>query len=132
MGITHPQYLVMLALWEESPLRVSEIARRIGLEPPTLSPILKRLEASGLVVRERDARDDRALAVRLTPEGRRLRRRAERIPPAIIDRLGLDIAELEETRSRLVRLIEAADRHPGDRPGPPTTGRPGRGTGAAR
>lgn len=108
MGLTHPQYLVMLALWEESPLRVSEIAHRLSLEPATLSPLLKRLEASGHVVRERDPADERAVAVRLTPGGRRLRRRAERIPPAVIERLGMDIGELEEIRDRLTRLIDAA------------------------
>jgi DNA-binding MarR family transcriptional regulator len=110
MGLTHPQYLVMLALWEESPLRVSEIARRLSLEPATLSPLLKRLEAAGLVDRRRDTGDDRAVAVALTPAGRRLRRRAERIPPAVIDRLGMDVAELEDIRDRLTHLIEATRR----------------------
>src|SRR6478735_4816461 len=66
MGLTHPQYLVMLALWESEPLRVNELADRLSLEPATLSPLLKRLEASGMVARERDPRDDRALAVSLT------------------------------------------------------------------
>ena len=108
MGLTHPQYLVMLALWEEAPLKVSELARRLSLEPATLSPLLKRLEASGLVRRDRDPRDDRALAVSLTPRGTRLRARAERIPPAVIDRLGMDVAELEELRDGLTRLIDAS------------------------
>ena len=72
MGLTHPQYLVMLALWEEEPLRVSEVADRLSLEPATLSPLLKRLEAAGLVVRERDRADERAVAVSLTTAGRRL------------------------------------------------------------
>ena len=108
MGLTHPQYLVMLALWETEPLRVSELADRLSLEPATLSPLLKRLEAGGLVARGRDPHDDRALAVSLTPAGRRLRRRAERIPPAIIDRLGMEVSELEDIRDRLTTLIEAA------------------------
>lgn len=108
MGLTHPQYLVMLALWEQEPLRVSELADRLSLEPATLSPLLKRLEASGLVVRARDPHDDRALAVSLTPAGRRLRRRAERIPPAIIARLGMEVSELEDIRDRLTTLIDAA------------------------
>ncbi|WP_371814080.1 MarR family winged helix-turn-helix transcriptional regulator [Phycicoccus sp. HDW14] len=80
LGLTHPQYLVMLALWEDSPLRVSEIARRLSLEPATLSPLLKRLETAGLVARRRDPDDERAVTAELTPTGRRLRRRAERIP----------------------------------------------------
>lgn len=110
MGLTHPQYLVMLALWEESPLRVSEIADRLSLEPATLSPLLKRLEAGGHVRRERDPRDERAVAVSLTPSGRRLRAKAERIPPAVLDRLGMEIAELEELRDRLTSLIDATRR----------------------
>ncbi|MBD3781968.1 MAG: MarR family transcriptional regulator [Micrococcales bacterium] len=112
MGLTHPQYLVMLALWEESPLRVSEIARRLSLEPATLSPLLKRLEAGGLVERRRDTADERAVSVGLTPAGRRLRRRAEQIPPAVIERLGMDVTELEEIRDRLGRLIDATRRTP--------------------
>ena len=92
MGLTHPQYLVMLALWEDSPLRVSELATRLSLEPATLSPLLKRLEASGMVTRGRDPLDDRALAVSLTRKGAAARKRAERIPPAIIDRLGMELS----------------------------------------
>src|SRR6476469_411818 len=84
LGLTHPQYLVMLALWEEAPLRVSAIAERLSLEPATLSPLLKRLEAAGLIRRDRDPRDERVVAVSLTPTGRRLRRRAEGIPPAVL------------------------------------------------
>jgi DNA-binding MarR family transcriptional regulator len=112
MGLTHPQYLVMLALWEESPLTVTELARRLSLEPATLSPLVRRLEAGGLVTRERDPRDVRALALSLTAKGRRLRRRAERIPPAILDRLGMSLGELEELRDGLTRVIEASRREP--------------------
>jgi DNA-binding MarR family transcriptional regulator len=112
MGLTHPQYLVMLALWEESPLTVTELGRRLSLEPATLSPLLKRLEAGGMVTRQRDPRDERALAVSLTAKGRRTRTRAERIPPAILDRLEMSLAELEELRDVLNRVIDAS-RHPG-------------------
>ena len=110
MGLTHPQYLVMLALWEAEPLRVSELAERLSLEPATLSPLLKRLEAGGLVTRRRDPADERAVAVTLTPAGRRLRRDAERIPPAVMARLGMGLGELEELRDRLTTVIEAARR----------------------
>jgi MarR family transcriptional regulator, organic hydroperoxide resistance regulator len=110
MGLTHPQYLVMLALWEEAPLRVSEIAERLSLEPATLSPLLKRLEAGGLVHRQRDPRNERAVSVSLTPAGRRLRSRAEHTPPAVVERLGMEISELEEIRDRLTTLIEATRR----------------------
>jgi MarR family transcriptional regulator, organic hydroperoxide resistance regulator len=110
MGLTHPQYLVMLALWEGEPLRVNELADRLSLEPATLSPLLKRLEAGGLVTRRRDPDDERAVAITLTTAGRRLRKRAERIPPAVLARLGVEISELEELRDRLTTVIEAARR----------------------
>jgi len=110
MGLTHPQYLVMLALWEAEPLRVNELADRLSLEPATLSPLLKRLETGGLVARRRDPHDERAVAVTLTPAGRRLRASAEQIPPAVLARLGMELGELEELRDRLTTVIEAARR----------------------
>ncbi|HYN67461.1 MAG TPA: MarR family transcriptional regulator [Ornithinibacter sp.] len=110
MGLTHPQYLVMLALWEGEPLRVNELADRLSLEPATLSPLVKRLDAGGLVTRRRDPDDERAVAVALTAAGRRLRADAERIPPAVIARLGMGLGELEELRDRLTTVIEAARR----------------------
>ncbi len=110
MGLTHPQYLVMLALWEAEPLRVNELADRLSLEPATLSPLLKRLESGGLVTRRRDPDDERAVAVTLTPTGRRLRATAEQIPPAVMARLGMGLTELEELRDRLTTVIDAARR----------------------
>jgi DNA-binding MarR family transcriptional regulator len=108
MGLTHPQYLVMLALWEHEPLRVNELSRLLQLDPGTLSPLLKRLEASGYVRRERDPQDERALAVVLTEKGRALREDALAIPPAIVERLGLPLEELLELHKRLTQVIAAA------------------------
>ena len=108
LGLTHPQYLVMLALWERSPRTVSDIGATLLLEPATLSPLLKRLEAAGLVTRARSVTDERALDVRLTEDGAALRSQAEGVPPQIIDRLGLPVAELERIRDDLTKLIEAA------------------------
>ncbi|QSR27923.1 MarR family transcriptional regulator [Nocardioides aromaticivorans] len=108
MGLTHPQYLVMLALWEEEPLRVADLARLLELDPGTLSPLLKRLEAAGYLRRERDPRDERALAVVLTEKGRALRDDAEAIPPAIVGRLGMPVDELLELHRRLTAVIAAA------------------------
>ena len=107
MGLTHPQYLVMLALWEEAPLKVSELARRLSLEPATLSPLLKRLEAGGMITRGRDPKDDRALAVSLTPKGRDARAQAH--VESGHDRWGdsLGLGELEDLRDSLTRLIDA-------------------------
>src|SRR5690349_22014161 len=96
LGLTHPQYLVMLALWERAPRSGRELSEVLQLDPGTLSPLLKRLEAAGLVRRERDHRDERQLAVTLTEAGAGLRAQAERIPPAVVARLGMEIAELEQ------------------------------------
>lgn len=110
MGLTHPQYLVMLALWEEEPLRVSELSRKVQLDPGTLSPLLKRLEAQGYIRRERNKSDERSLAVVLTERGRALRDDAEKIPPAIVERLDMSVDELMELHRRLLEVIAAATR----------------------
>ena len=82
MGLTHPQYLVMLALWGQSPLAVKELIKMLQLDGPTLSPMLKRLEAAGLVTRTRDPDDERQLRVSLTPHGLALREDALSVPPS--------------------------------------------------
>ncbi|GGU17486.1 MarR family winged helix-turn-helix transcriptional regulator [Nocardioides albus] len=112
LGLTHPQYLVMLALWEEEPLRVSELGRKVQLDPGTLSPLLKRLEAQGYVRRERNKSDERSLAVVLTNQGRALRDDAEKIPPAIVERLDMNVDDLMELHRRLLEVIAAATREP--------------------
>jgi DNA-binding MarR family transcriptional regulator len=108
MGLTHPQYLVMLALWQHGPLSVKALSGLLQLDPGTLSPLIKRLEAGGLVRRDRDPRDERALAIALTEEGHALRERAERIPPGIVERLDMDLAELTSLREALTRMIGAS------------------------
>ncbi|UGT46033.1 MarR family transcriptional regulator [Nocardia yamanashiensis] len=110
MGLTHPQYLVMLALWGESPMSVKAIGEAIQLDSPTLSPLLKRLEAAGFITRRRAVNDERNLVVDLTDEGRALRKQAEKIPPAVVERLGVTLAELEELRDVLTRVNDAARR----------------------
>jgi DNA-binding MarR family transcriptional regulator len=108
LGLTHPQYLVMLALWERSPRTVRDIGDALALEPATLSPLLKRLEAAGLVTRTRKAADERSLDVELTAAGRELRTEALKVPAQIVARLGMPVAELEATRDALNRLLAAA------------------------
>ena len=115
MGLTHPQYLVMLALWGESPLSVKAIGTLLQLDSATLSPLLKRLETGGLVTRTRSSSDERQLAVELTGAGRALRKQAERIPPAVVARLGIGLPELESLHAALTRVIAAA-REAGVRP----------------
>ena len=117
LGLTHPQYLVMLALWEASPRRVRDLADALFLEPATLSPLLKRLESAGLIERRRDPDDDRALAVSLTSAGVSLRERALAVPGQVMERLGVGIPELERTRDALNELLAATgsahERSPG-------------------
>jgi MarR family transcriptional regulator, organic hydroperoxide resistance regulator len=108
LGLTHPQYLVMLALWEDSPQTLRALASRLSLEPATLSPLLRRLEAAGYLERPRDPADQRALAVALTDAGAALRERALDVPPAILQRLGMEVGELERVRDALVGLGAAA------------------------
>ena len=117
MGLTHPQYLVMLALWGQSPLAVKELIEMLQLDGPTLSPMLKRLEAAGLVVRSRDPLDERQLRVDLTDKGRALREQALNVPPAVVAKLGTSLGELEELRDSLTALNEAA-RKAGVKPSP--------------
>jgi DNA-binding MarR family transcriptional regulator len=108
LGLTHPQYLVMLALWDRSPRSVKDIGAELQLEPATLSPLLKRLEASGYVERGRDERDERMLRVGLTASGRALREEALTIPPRVIQRLGMTVEDLTALREVLHRVIAAA------------------------
>jgi MarR family transcriptional regulator, organic hydroperoxide resistance regulator len=109
MGLTHPQYLVMLALWEHDPRSVRDIAAELRLESATLSPLLKRLEASGYVRRSRATADERRLEVSLTTAGRALRDRAEAVPTTIAARLGWPLARLEALKDELTALLGVVD-----------------------
>jgi DNA-binding MarR family transcriptional regulator len=97
----------MLALWERSPRTVVDLSRALALDPATLSPLLKRLEASGLVSRARGA-DERTLDVALTDAGRDLRAQAETVPPRVAATLAMDASELIALRTTLQRVIDAA------------------------
>jgi DNA-binding MarR family transcriptional regulator len=110
LGLTHPQYLVLLALWERSPQRLREIAARLHLEPATVSPLIGRLEASGLVTRSRSASDERAVDIALTDDGLALRERALAVPGEVVARLGYSVDRLERLRDELTSLLDAAHR----------------------
>jgi MarR family transcriptional regulator, organic hydroperoxide resistance regulator len=110
MGLTHPQYLVMLALWQHGALSVKSLSRLLQLDPGTLSPLIKRLEVAGLLRRDRDPRDERALAIALTDKGRALRKQAERIPAGIVERLGMELPELRALHGALTEIIGASQR----------------------
>ena len=114
LGLTHPQYLVMLTLWDHQktgprkPLSVKDIAATLQMDSATLSPMLKRLEALGLITRTRSAVDERSTDVELTDSGTALRRRALKIPPAVVARLGVDMDELRHLHQVLTRINSAA------------------------
>ena len=108
LGLTHPQYLVMLALWERSPRTVREISEALLLEPATVTPLLKRLEDAGFVTRTRQAGNERALDVALTPRGAALREQALDVPGTMMTRLGITREEAEELHGSMMRLIAAA------------------------
>ncbi|NSX35443.1 MarR family transcriptional regulator [Pseudarthrobacter oxydans] len=107
LGLTYPQYLVMLVLWENEPRGVKEIGEELGLDSGTLSPLLKRLEALGLCERRRSGEDERRVAIHLTPAGRELSRNAGAIPQRLAQAAGLTAEELDQLRHTLGRLTAA-------------------------
>ncbi|MFF1253161.1 MarR family winged helix-turn-helix transcriptional regulator [Pseudarthrobacter sp. NPDC058329] len=107
LGLTYPQYLVMLVLWEDEPRGVKELGEELGLDSGTLSPLLKRLESLGLVERRRSAEDERRVAIHLTAAGRELSGKAGAIPKRLAEAAGLTPEELDQLHSTLGRLTAA-------------------------
>lgn len=101
LGLTHPQYLVMLALWEQAPRSLGELAGELAMEAGTLSPLVKRLEAQGLLARARSAEDERMLAITLTDAGRALRALALEVPEQVMASVGADAQALLALRDAL-------------------------------
>lgn len=101
LGLTHPQYLVMLALWEKSPRSLADLADALALDSATVSPLVKRLEAQGLISRRRSAHDERRLEIVVTAAGAALRERALDVPPAVMDAVGMSIDEITALREAL-------------------------------
>ncbi len=110
LQLTHPQYLVMLTLWQYAPLSVTELGEHLQLEPATLSPLLKRLEQVGYLRRERNPDNERALRLTLTPEGVALREQALAIPETIMAKLDIDLDDVRELHTFLSKLIERSQR----------------------
>jgi len=104
LGLTYPQYLVMLVLWETDDVTVSAIGERLHLDSGTLTPLLKRLETAGLLQRERSAEDERRVHVTLTTSGRRLRERATQVPQQVFAASGCGLSELSQLTRQLQRL----------------------------
>jgi len=109
-GLTYPQYLVLLVLWEYGELSVKELGRKLRLDSGTLSPLLKRMEAAGLVERRRDPADERSVTVRTTAEaGVGLRERVCVVPEHTVESTGMSLAEMAELRERLKALTDSLD-----------------------
>ncbi|SDA53128.1 MarR family winged helix-turn-helix transcriptional regulator [Mesorhizobium qingshengii] len=106
LGLTYPQYLAMLALWEHAPRTVGEVGETLGLDSATLTPLLKRLEANGMVTRRRDPADERRVLVEPTPQGQALRESAKAVSAAMRCHSPLDDDELKSLHHTLTRLID--------------------------
>jgi DNA-binding MarR family transcriptional regulator len=107
LGLTYPQYLVMLVLWQQDGLLVKEIGEKLFLDSGTLTPLLKRLEAADIISRQRDLEDERQVRILLRPNGNAMRKLAEKIPREILCASGQDASQLAELRSQLQVLRDA-------------------------
>jgi DNA-binding MarR family transcriptional regulator len=106
IGLTYPQYLVMTVLWEEDDQSVGQLGTKLSLESSTLTPLLKRLEAEGLLTRHRDKQDERVVRVKLTQPGDKLRNRAAKIPACILSASGMSLDELGKLRDQITQLTK--------------------------
>ncbi|MDR7084590.1 DNA-binding MarR family transcriptional regulator [Arthrobacter ginsengisoli] len=116
LGLTHPQYLVMLCLWESSPRSVRDISEALAQEPATISPLLRRLETAGFITRQRVPGDERTLAVGLTPLGAALRQQATAVPGTMMDALGLTREQVGQLHASMMALIAATKTASGNTP----------------
>lgn len=107
LGVTYPQYLVLLALWEEDGRSVGSLGAQLMLESSTLTPLLKRMETAGLLRRERSREDERQVTLRLTPKGRRLRERAKAVPKSVLAATQCSNRELAQLRDRVAEVRDA-------------------------
>lgn len=110
LGLTYPQYLVLMVLWETDQVSVNEITDKLILNTNTVTPLLKRMEVQGLITRKRSGSDERRVTISLTEKGKMLKERAASVPPELVKKLDvgeLDLQEIIDLRDKLNRLIEA-------------------------
>jgi len=110
LGLTYPQYLVMVTLWEEDGQTVGGIGDKLFLESSTLTPLLKRLEAAGLIRRERSKEDERVVVIRLSDEGKALKTKAATVPNCIVDATGSEFDQLKRLRAEIIALRDALNK----------------------
>jgi MarR family transcriptional regulator, organic hydroperoxide resistance regulator len=109
IGVTYPQYLALLVLWEEETISVKELGRKLFLDSGTLTPMLKRMEANGLVERKRSAVDERSVIISLTDRGREMQAKAECVPTRLLERLemeGDELAKLDQTLTTILGKLQ--------------------------
>ncbi|CQJ49338.1 MarR family winged helix-turn-helix transcriptional regulator [Yersinia rohdei] len=111
LGLTYPQYLVMLVLWEGDELTVSDIGQRLFLDSATLTPLLKRMESAGLLMRSRARNDERQVIIRLTSQGQDLREAAQKIPTAVIGATECDLEKISDIKQQLELLRDNLSQH---------------------
>jgi MarR family transcriptional regulator, organic hydroperoxide resistance regulator len=104
LGLTYPQYLVMLVLWERDGVPLKDIGERLFLDSGTLTPLLKRLEAAGLLKRNRSSEDERQVKIALTAQGQALKEKARSVPLSILDASSCSVAELSDVKNEIVAL----------------------------
>jgi MarR family transcriptional regulator, organic hydroperoxide resistance regulator len=105
LDMTYPQYLVMLLLWEKDAMTVKELGRRLFLDSGTLTPMLKRMEANGIIKRRRSTEDERSVIISLTKKGEQLKQKAECIPSKLVEDMSLDNGELTILNKTLTNLL---------------------------
>lgn len=106
IGVTYPQYLALLVLWEEKTISVKELGRKLFLDSGTLTPMLKRMEANGLVERKRSSEDERSVIISLTDKGLEMKEKAECVPTRLLERLDMDGNELSKLDQTLTTILE--------------------------
>ncbi|RWB55850.1 MAG: MarR family transcriptional regulator [Mesorhizobium sp.] len=117
IGLTYPQYLVMVSLWGQDDQTVKEIGQALSLESNTLTPLLKRLEALQLISRTRDPKDERQVRIRLTQQGKSLKQQAERVPACVAGALGFSADELKELQDKMLLVQQRLQRGADERSG---------------
>jgi len=115
LGVTYPQYLVLVALWEQDNQTVGGLGRMLHLESNTLTPLLKRLESMGILQRQRDSKDERQVRVALTGTGKEMRKRAARIPECVKQVTGMELTELQRLQKEITRLRTHLDQFDQDK-----------------
>jgi MarR family transcriptional regulator, organic hydroperoxide resistance regulator len=114
LGLTYPQYLVMLVLWERDDVPLKDIGEKLFLDSGTLTPLLKRLETAGLIKRTRGTEDERQMLIALTPKGRALREEARAVPQAILSNSACSVGELVTMKNELIALRDRLNAALGD------------------